>query len=378
MELANVKSKLARYKLMVPGPVEVDDAVLAEMGAPVVWDCDLDFVALYKNTIECLKEVFDTSGDVLLLVSSATGGLEAAIRSLLRPAERTIVLINGFFGERLATIAQAHGIEVIPVTAPWGQAIDVKKVQSVMETQAGIAGLIGVHHETSTGVLNPVSDLGALCQEFDIPFIVDAISSLGGEELLMDAWHIDVCVATCNKCLESVPGLSPVAVSPRAWQLMAQKDNRGAGWYLNLQVWKQYREEWWDWHPAPVTIPTSNVLALQAALDNLRTEGVHGRIARYQNAAHFLRKELRQLGFELFVDPSIASSSITAVSRLPRMNVAHLISFLREEFGVLISDGVGETRGKIFRVGHMGKASSLTYIKLLIRALSCYLQEVYR
>ena len=263
-----------------------------------------------------------------------------------------LTLVNGFFGERLTDIAQAHGVEVVPVTAPWGQPIDVDAVRATLDKEPGIACLIGVHHETSTGVLNPVADLGAVCREFDVPFIVDATSSLDGEDLAMDDWGIDICVATCNKCLEALPGLAPVAVSPCAWDLIDRHRGGPSGWYLNLRVWRRSRDEWWGWHPAPVTIPTGNVLALYAALDQLYAEGLQNRLVRYRTLARLLRTELRNLGFELFADEKCASSSVTAVRRLPGMDVARLVDFLRNEFGILIASGLGETRGEIFRVGH--------------------------
>jgi len=194
----------------------------------------------------------------------------------------------------------------------------------------------------------------------------------------MDEWGIDICVTACNKCLEAPPGLAPVAVSPRAWEVMDQKGDGPSGWYLSLRVWRHYMEEWWDWHPAPVTIPTNNILALHAALDQLYAEGLDKRIARYRNAAQFLRAGLRDLGFALFVDEDFASSVITAVRRLPGMDVAHLIDFVREEFGIVIAGGLGETAGEIFRVGHIGKASSLSRVRLLIEALADYLEKEYQ
>jgi alanine-glyoxylate transaminase/serine-glyoxylate transaminase/serine-pyruvate transaminase len=283
--------------------------------------------------------------------------------------------VNGFFGQRLATIARYRGIETVTVTAPWGQPISPDDVRAALAKHSSIAGLIVVHHETSTGVLNPVSDLGALAQEFDVPFIVDAVSSLGGEDLAMDDWGIDICVTASQKCLEAPPGLAPVAVSRHAWAVMDRKGHFPAGWYLNLRVWRQYVEDWGDWHPFPVTMATNNVLALRAALDRLEAEGLDRRIARYRDAAPFLRAGLRDLGSQLFVNGEVASSTITAVRRRPGMDVAQLITFLQEKHGIRIAGGLGETRGEIFRVGHMGKAASREYVSLLLEALADYLGE---
>ena len=297
---------------MIPGPVEVDDFVLAEMGAPVAVHYGPEWTTLYKNTIARMKEVFRTSGDVFLLVSSGSGGLEAAISSLLAPGERVLVAVNGFFGERAATIAHCRGLQVVRVDAPWGAPIMPESVKASLEREKGVAGLIVVHHETSTGVLNPVQTIGSIVREYEVPFIVDAVSSLGGDELAMDDWGIDICVTASQKCLEAPPGLAPVAVSPRAWQIMDRKGDFPSGWYLNLRIWRQFAEEWGDWHPFPITMATNNVRALRAALDKLFTEGLRHRINRYRETAQFIRVGLREMNFSLFVDGEYASSTITS------------------------------------------------------------------
>ena len=375
MRRVDAGATLPRHKLMIPGPVEVDESVLAEMGAPVAAHYGPEWTALYKDTTTRMKLVFRTKGDVFLLVSSGSGGLEAAIASPLAPGQRVLVGVNGFFGERLATIARSRGLEVVTVTAPWGEPIAPEAVHAALEKDAAIAGLIVVHHETSTGVLNPLPALGSLAREFDVPFIVDAVSSLGGEELAMDDWGIDICVTASQKCLEAPPGLAPVAVSRRAWEVMDRNRDSPAGFYLNLRVWRQYAEEWGDWHPFPVTMATNNVLALRAALDKLLTEGLAQRIERYRDVAQFLRTGLRQLGLSLFVEGKIASSTITVVRRPPHVDVADLITFLREERSIRIAGGLGATHGEIFRVGHMGKAASREYATLLLAGLADYLHE---
>lgn len=372
-ESASDGGRLPRFRLLIPGPVEVDDTVLSEMGSPVVAHYGPRWTALYNETTERMRGVFRTNGDVFLLACSGSGGIEAALGSLFAPGERVIIGVNGFFSGRLTDIARSRGIDVVTITAALGQPIDVDAVRRALSRDTSMAGLVAVHHETSTGVLNPVAELGALAREFDVPFVVDAVSSLGGEELAMDDWGIDICVTASQKCLEAPPGLAPVAVGARAWNVMDRKRDHPAGWYLNLRVWRQYAREWGNWHPFPVTLPTNNVLALRAAIDRLVDEGLEGRIARYRDVARFLRSGLRDLGFEMFVDGEFAANVITAVRRLPGMDVADLITTLREEHGIRISGGMGETSGDIFRVGHMGKAGSRAYASLFLDALADYL-----
>lgn len=370
-----MRERVRRHKLMVPGPVDVDPAVLAEMGAPVAVHYGPEWTALYKSTTSLLKTVFRTEGDVFLLPSSGSGGLEAAISSPFAPGQRIVVGVNGFFGERLAAITRARGIDVVTVGAPWGTPIPPDAVRAAVRADPRIAGLAIVHHETSTGVLNPVASLGALAKECDLPLVVDAVSSLGGEEFAMDDWGVSICVTASQKCLAAPPGLALVAVSRRAWAIIDRRDDHSAGWYLNLKVWRQYAEEWGEWHPFPVTVPTSNILALRAALELLLAEGVARRIERHRETAHFLRAGLRDRGFRLFVDGEAASSTLTVARRLPGMDVADLITFLREESGIIIAGGLGPTRAEVFRVGHMGLAGSRDYASLLLQGLTDYLRS---
>lgn len=369
--------QLPQHRLMIPGPVEVSDSVLAEMGSQVAVHYGPEWTALYKETTSIMKTVFRTSGDVFLLVSSGSGGVEAAISSLLMPGERVLVAVNGFFGERAAAIARSRGLHVIRVDASGESPITPDAVRRVLDAESDIAGFVAVHHETSTGVLNPIQALGALAREHEIPFIVDAISSLGGDELAMDEWGIDICVTASQKCLEAPPGLAPVAVNPRAWQIMDRKGDFPAGWYLNLRNWREFADKWGDWHPFPITMATNNVRALRVALDHLLLEGLGNRIQRYRETARYIREGLRELGFMLFVDGEYSSSTITAV-RIPDLfNVNGLISFLKERKGIRIAGGLGNTAGQIFRVGHMGKAASKEYADMLLESLAEYIGTIY-
>jgi len=358
---------------MIPGPVEVNPAVLYEMSLQVVPHFGAEWANVYKNTTNRIGKLYHTTGDTFLLVSSGTGGIEAAIRSLFMPGENIIIVTNGFFGNRLITISRSLGLNVKPLSFPWDQPVNPDEVREQLRRESEIAGIIAVHHETSTGVLNPIRVIGMIALEFNVPFIVDAISSLGSEDIKMDDWGIDIGITVPNKCLESLPGLAPIAVSKHAWKIIDAKENSFAGWYLNLRVWRQHADEWSSWHPFPVTMPTSLVLALNAALDGLDIEGVEGRKSRYQNAALNLRGEMQKLGFDLFVDGEFASSAISVFYGKPHVNIDDLISFLKEKRGIRIAGGLGEISGKVFRVAHMGKASSELYNKALLEAIVDYL-----
>ena len=362
-------------KLMIPGPVDVDESVLEAMSRRVPAHYGPEWTALYRETTDHLKRVFQTDGDVLLLVSSGSGGLDAAICSVLGPGDKAIVVVNGFFGARLAEIAQSRGVEAVLVTAPWGRAVDVDEVRSTLSKTAGATALLVVHHETSTGIVNPIKEIGEVAHQFGAFFIVDAVSSLAGEPLAMDEWGIDVCVAASQKCLEAPPGLAPVAVGLRGWQTMDTNQRYPAGWYLNLRTWRRYAEEWADWHPYPITMATPTVLALRAALACLETEGLEGRMKRYRAASEVIRGGLRNLGLRLSGDLERCSSTITVVDRPSGVEVSDMIRYLKREWGIWIAGGLGETAGQIFRVGHMGRASSECYVDCFLSAMADYLEN---
>lgn len=365
--------KSLRYpKLMIPGPVDVQDSILRAMANPVMPHYGADWTRLYNETTVVLKSIFQTEGDVFLLVGSGTCGLEAAINTMYSAGEKVLVLNNGFFGDRLIQLARAHHLEVIEVRADWGKPIAPDEVERRLVEGRDITGMIAVHHETSTGVLNPIQELGNLAKRYGIAFVVDAVSSLGGEDLKMDEWGIDGCVAASNKCLESVPGVSPVAVSRSGWKTIESKPVEPTGWYLNLRVWKHYLEEWGNWHPAPVTMATPAVIALNAALEELVKEGLENRIVRYQQTAANFRRQIQEIGFQMFIDPSYASSCISSVARPPHLDVPSFITYLLEEKNIQIAGGLGQTKGEIFRVGHMGKASSQEYVDALLEAIKEY------
>ncbi len=356
-------------RLLIPGPVEVGPDVLAAMGQSVVPHYGPQWVPVYREVQSRLKRVFHTDGDVFLIPGSGSAGLDAVLGSLLHPGDPCLVAVNGFFGERLAAIARSRGAQVIEVKAEPGQPVLAEQIQDVLENQDGLKAVCLVQHETSTTVINPIREIGALASEYGVPLMVDAISSLGGEALDMDGWGIAFCVTASQKCLEAPPGLTPVAVGPTGWQALDRNPAPFCGWYLNLRTWREYQEKWAAWHPFPVTLPTNLILALKAALDRLFLETVEGRIRRYASVARFLRQGLKERGFTFLVEDAWASSAATAAKPPSGVTAEHLVSCLRERHRIRIAGGIGDLQGKIIRIGHMGQAASIETMELLLSAL---------
>lgn len=365
---------MKHYKLLIPGPVDAEDAVLAQMAKPILPHYGTEWVELYHQTINYLKQVFQTENDLFLLVGPGTAALDMAFGSLLAPGEKALILSNGFFGDRLVSIARACGIETTVLSSPLGQIIDPQRLRAYLRSDSDIRALALVHHETSTGVLNPLAEIAAVARERGVPIILDAVSSLGGVPLPVDEWGIDLCITVANKCLAAPPGLAPISVSPRAWEII-DRNTATHGWYLNLKTWRKYADMWAGFHPYPTTLPTNNILALRASLRCILDSELETWYARHRKAADRVRRGLEELGFEMFAPDEHASPLTTAVKAHPEFEVGDLIQFLKEKHGLLVSGGIAELAGKIFRVGHMGKAASREYTDALLGGVADFIQH---
>lgn len=361
-------------RLMIPGPVDVEDDVLEAMAQPVVPHYGQAWLEIYRETLGHLQQVFRTRNDVLLLVGPGSAGTDAALGSLARPGDKVLVPHNGFFGQRLAIIGRNHGLDVQSVQAPLGQPLDPEAIRQRLAAGSGIRALAVVHLETSTGVLNPLEEILAVAREFGVLTIVDAVSSIGGMPLPVDEWGIDACVTVSNKCLAGPAGLAPVAVSQRAWEEMDGMGDGAHGWYLNLRTWKEYAVRWADWHPYPMTLPTNNIVALLTSLRRILEGGLERHYERHVKAARTVRAGLERLGFELLTAEAYTSPLITTVCRLPGMDVDDFRRYLAEEWQIMIAGGLEELRGKVFRVGHIGKAASLEYSDHFLQGVEAYLR----
>ncbi len=362
-------------RLMIPGPVSVEDDVLHAMGSPVQAHYGPQWTAIYKETISLLRQVFRTEGDIHILIGSGSAGLDAAVGSMTAPGDTILIGSNGFFGQRLVAIGQAYGLNVVAVEAPFGTPLEPDGFARALAHHPDAAAVVAVHLETSTTVLNPVQDIAAIARRYNVPVIVDAVSSLGGVPLAMDEWGIDICMSASQKCLGAPPGLAPIAISPRAWAIMDSKPQRHHGWYLNLQTWRHYAAEWNDWHPYPVTMATNNVLALRAGLQSLLAEGLDHRFQRYHDLARRLRDGIRELGLRLYAPEDKIAPILTAVYSPDGVPSSQIVNYLAANHEIRISGGFGEElRDKIFRIGHMGGAITGADIDAVLTGLAAFLK----
>ena len=362
-------------KLMIPGPIELEDNVLEVMGEPVQAHYGDDWVAVHNETIGLLQQVFGTTHKVFMLPGSGSLGNDAAVQSLFAPGSRVAVGINGNFGIRMSEILRSNGVVTVPVEAEPSQPLDPAQFERVFAADPSIVGAAVIHLETSTAVLNPVREIAAVCRTQNRLSLVDGVSALGGTEFHMDGWNIDVCVSASQKGLGAASGLAIIAVGPRAWEAIATQAERPRSWYLDLRRWQWYVESWGDWHPFPVTMPTSIILGMRTALRSLLSVGLDARIRQYEKLAAVLRSGLTSLGLRLFVPESLMAPVLTAVYCPPGIPSSLIVKYLASEHQIKITTGFGQFKESVIRIGHMGGAITEADINILLDALKQFLAE---
>lgn len=365
---------IEHIKLFTPGPGDVDEEVLDAMATPVIRHYGTSWMEIYNETLGLIRIFYNTRNELFIVPGPASSVLDMSLGSLVNTGQKVIVGSNGFFGERLGDIARGYGAVIVPFTAPLGKPLDPELLFNLLQENPDALVVAWVHHETGTTVMNPIRELAAVVREAGRVSVVDAVSSLGGVPIYVDDWGIDVCITAANKCLEAVPGVAFVSVSPRAWELVDHHPQRNHGWYLNLATWRQYAVEWGSWHPTPVTMPSSNVLAVRASMRKIVNGGIEAHFAKYARASQIVRKGLANLGFELFVPDEYASPIVTAVNARPEFELAELSKWLVEARAIAVGGGLGELSGKIIRIGHLGPAANREYLLDFLFAVEEFLR----
>jgi len=364
-----------REFLMIPGPVSVDDEILEALARPVRAHYGDAWTRLYKRAASNMREVFKTTGDVHLVFGSGMAGVEMCIASVLSPGDEVLIPSNGLFGDRMVEVATANRLQVHSFRPGLAEAITAAQVRAALAEHPGVRAVCIVHHETSVGILNEVEGICRAAREHGALAIVDGISSIAGVPFEMDAWGADLCVTVANKCIGGAIGVAPVAAGPRALAALDDGRPKAAGWYLNLATWRRYTELWSDWHPHPTTMPTNVIEAFDLALIRLLEEGVENRWRRLAAARDRVRDGLQEMGFEMLAPITVASPVTTAAFGLPGMDVSDYLEWLLKNHHIRIGGGLGELRGRIFRVGHMGRAAEPDAIDRYLRATADYVED---
>ncbi len=366
--------------LLIPGPVEAAQDVLDAIGSPIIPHYGPQFMALYHETQDLLRRAFLTEGEVLMVPGPGSGIIDMVIGSLIGPSDGLVILNNGFFGNRLVSIAEGYGLHVYPVTAPMGEAITAAQLDAALIDLIPAAEKAGTpltavalcHTETSTGVLNPLRELAEIANKHGLAVIVDAVASWGAMPLYVDEWGIDAAISVPNKALAAPAGMAVAAVSQRAWQMAAANPAKH-GWYLDLRTWRTYMDEW-AWHPYPTTLSSNNIAALNKALKNALAEGLDAFQQSFTTAATRVREGMAQHGFILLPAPQYATATVSALSVPEGLNVSGYIRYLREAHHIMIASGLGDFAKTAVRIGHMGVGGKdPAVIDMLIEATGQYI-----
>src|SRR6185312_6921336 len=346
---------------MLPGPTNVPNRVTNAMSSPMINHRSDDFRTLYKDIIAKTKVVFETENDIVLLTTSGTGAVEASVVNLIKKDDAVIVPVNGEFGTRLADLVDNVGGRAIRINAPFGKNPSLEKIKEAFEINRNVKALFAIYNETSTGTtLRYMSELGNICEDNDTFFVADAVSILGGDDLPVDKWKVDICVTASQKALAAPPGLAPMSISKEAKKYMIE--NPPATQYLNLKRYFKYFEENFE---TPFTPAISLFYAFREALEIFTEEGMRNRIQRHRLCAKAFYSGLEALGFTPFADANSRSNVVIAVNYLPGIDDKRFRELLSSKFKVLVAGGFGELKGKVFRVGCMGEVSSYHVMRTL-------------
>ena len=334
--------------LMIPGPVKVASRVLRAMSKPMISHRSADFGNIYEDCISLIKELFDTKNDVVVLSGSGTCGMEAAVGGVIGKDDKIVTVTNGKFGERFTELGDRYGT-AIPLDFPWGTSFDLDRIEAALEEGAKAVAM--VHNETSVGMINPAKEVGELARKHDTLFIVDGISSVGGNEFLTDEWGIDIAITGSQKCIAVPPGLAMVSVSKKAEEML--EDGKG-GYYTDLKAHlKSARKSPCQ---TPYTPAVSLFYALQEALHMAAEDGFPERRNRMASLAEGVRQAAAALEIELFPQPdqrSAYSNTVSAMKMPQGISDDQLRGGMRKR-GVVVSGGQADLKGKIFRIGTMG------------------------
>lgn len=362
-----------RRMLMGPGPSDVHPRVLAAMAQPTIGHLDPAFIGLMDDIKRLLQLTFRTRNELTMPVSGpGSAGMEACFANLIEPGDTVIVCENGVFGARMREVAQRMGAKVVSVKDPWGRAVDPQKVEEAFKTNPEAGILAFVHAETSTGALSDARTLTAIAHRHGALSLVDAVTSLGGSPLEVDAWGIDAIYSGTQKCLSCPPGLSPVSFSPRALERLGSRKTKVQSWFMDFSLITAY----WgggakrSYHH---TAPVNALYGLHESLVLLHEEGLEHSWARHQAHHAQLAAGLEKLGLGYLVPKAERLPQLNAVTLPAGIDEEPLRRRLLEEHGLEIGAGLGEFAGRIWRIGLMGQSCSAAHVEHCLRAVAAVL-----
>ena len=354
------------YLSMLPGPTNVPNRVMRAMLAPIINHRSDDFVELYTDVVDKTQQVFQTQNDIVALSASGTGAVEVGVINVVKKGDKVIIPVNGEFSTRLSQLIEGQGANVIKLQTPPGENSTFDQIKEAFDNNKDVKAFYVVHNETSTGTMvNYLDKVSDLTSRNDAMYVVDSVSLLGGADLKVDKWNIDVCLTGSQKAIAAPPGISPISVSAKAKKYMIE--NPPPTHYFNLARYFKYYDE--EKH-TPFTPALPLLYAYREALSIMLEEGLQNVFNRHKICSNALYSGLSAIGLTPFVaKEEDRSISIVALNYLDGLEDKTFRSTLADKFKVLVAGGFGNLKGKVFRVGCMGEVSSY-HVMRTISAIS--------
>lgn len=354
-----------RMKLFTVGPVACRPEVLEEMGQQMYSHRSERYKELHEKTVERLQKFLETKNETFLFPSSGSGVMEASVRNCVK--KRMLCCVNGAFGERYAKTAESNGKTVERLETKLGEPTTPDILDERLSSNPDIEAVTITHNETSVGLLNPLPDLAEVVKDRGKLLFVDAVSSMGGVDIKVDEWGIDVCFASSQKCFGVPPGLAVGAISEEAME--SSEKMRNKGWYFDLHLYEEYWRRKGGTHMTP---PIPQISALNGMLELIEGEGKERHFQRYQERSEKIKGGVKQLGLSLFPKKGFESPTVTCVNAPPDLNGTQIYEEMRGK-GFELAKGYGELEERTFRIGNMGYIRSED-VDSMLRALEETLQ----
>ena len=360
--------------LLGPGPSPVHPRVLKAMSSHVIGHLDPYFLKVMDDCQNMLRELFSTKNQVTFPVSgTGSAAMEASICNVIEEGDKAVICINGVFGERMADVASRFGADVIRVEAPWGQPIDPSDIEEALKSNPGVT-LVGiVHAETSTGVLQPMEDIGAICREHGTLLLLDCVTSLGGVPVEIDEWGVEIAYSGTQKCLSCPPGVAPITFGERALGKVRERKNKVTSWYFDVSMVEKY---WGNDRVYHHTGPITMNYAIREALRIIFEEGLEKRFVRHTLASLALQRGVEALGLSMFAKEGARTPTLNTISLYEGLDDGAIRKSLLNDFNIEIGGGLGPLAGKIWRGGMMGHGATQANVVYFLSALEVIFKKM--
>lgn len=365
--------------LMGAGPSASYPEALRAMGANTLGHLDPVFLSIMGDISAMLRQVFKTKNPITGAVSgTGTAGMEAALCNLIEPGDEVLVCVFGYFSNRMKQMAERMGAQVTAIEVPWGRIFEPEQIETALKGMKAPKVVAVVHAETSTGILQPIEEIIQIAHRYGALVVADAVTSLGGCPVLIDEWQVDACFSGTQKCIGAPPGLSPITFSPDAMQKIRDRNARGnlvQSWYLDMSLVETYWGDTGGGRAYHHTAPSNALFGLYEAARLILVEGLENRWARHELHSRALMAGLQAMGLEPFAQEGHRLWQLNAVKIPTGIDDVQVRARLLKDYHIEISGGLGDGKGKIWRIGTMGYSAQRDNIETLLGAFDSILSE---